>query len=117
MSGQPCSERKWHEAPSGTAAESQHGQFERPTNPDVLPEIVVYQDHDYGGQSLRTNLNFQRVPKEFNDSISSIVVVRGIWRFYRDANYTGDYWDLSVGYYPRIGTVSDVISSFQCIQY
>ena len=117
MSGQPCTEREWHESPAGTATESQDGLFERPARFDALPEVVVYEDHDYGGASLRTNLNFRRVSKEFNDAISSIVVVRGRWRFYRDVNYTGDYWDLDVGYYPRIGSVSDVISSFQCIEY
>ncbi len=117
MPGQPAPEHEWHKSPSGTAAESQHGNFERPTNLNALPEVVIYQDHDYGGPSHRTNLNFRRMSREFNDKISSIVVVRGTWRFYRDPNYVGDYWDLEVGYYPNIGAVSDVISSFQCIKY
>lgn len=117
MSGQPATEQEWHQQPSGTATDSQFGLFERPKNLDVLPEVVIYEDHDYGGPSHRTNLNFRRMSQEFNDKISSIVVVRGKWRFYRDANYTGDYWDLDVGYYPKLGSVSDVISSFQCIEY
>src|SRR5258708_2511869 len=103
--------------PSGTAIESQLGMFERPAKLTSLPEVVVYEYHEYGGQSYRTNLNVVRMSKEFNDKISSIVVVQGIWRFYRDLNYKGDYWDLGVGYYPSIGSASDVISSFQCIEY
>ena len=117
MSGQPAKELVWHENPTGTAGESQFGMFERPANLNVLPEVVVYHDHDYAGPSHRTNLNFRRMSRELNDKISSIVVVRGTWRFYRDPNYMGDYWDLDVGYYPNIGSVSDVISSFQCIKY
>ena len=117
MSGQPSSEHVWHQTPSGTTVESQYGLFERPENFDSLPEVVVYQDHDYGGPSHRTNLNFRRMSNEFNNKISSIVVVKGTWRFYRDQNYMGDYWDLEPGYYPGIGSVSDVISSFQCIKY
>lgn len=117
MSGQPSIEHEWHQKPSGTAVESEYGKFERPVNFESLPEVVVYHEHDYGGESYRTNLNFRRMSREFNDKISSIVVVRGTWRFYRDANYMGDYWDLDAGYYPSIGSVSDVISSFQCIKY
>ena len=117
MSGQPCTEREWHQHPSGTATESQHGMFERPANLDILPEIVAYEDLNYDGFSLRTNLNHRRLSRQLNDRISSIIVVRGTWRFYRDPDYKGDFWDLTVGYYPRIGSVSDVISSFQCIGY
>jgi hypothetical protein len=117
MTGQPSAESEWHESPSGKATESQHGMFERPTGLSALPEVVVYDEHDYGGTSHRTNLNFRRMSKEMNDKIASIVVVRGTWRFYRDSNYTGDYWDLDVGYYPTLGSVSHLISSFQCIKY
>lgn len=91
--------------------------FERPANLDALPEVVLYESPNYEGYALRTNLNHRRLSSQLNDSISSIIVVRGTWRFYRDADYKGDFWDLTVGYYPRIGSVSDVISSFQCVQY
>ena len=117
MSGQPSAELEWHQTPSGTALNSQFGMFERPEKMESLPEVVIYQDHDYGGPSHRTNLNFRRMSKDLNDKISSIVVVRGTWRFYRDPDYTGDYWDLDVGYYPSLGPVSDEISSFQCIKH
>ena len=116
MSGQPSKETDW-KTPSGTATESQFGLFERPTSMVALPEVVVYHDHDYGGHHHRTNLNFRRMSNELNDKISSIVVVRGTWRFYREQNYKGDYWDLDVGYYPNIGALNDEISSFQCIAW
>jgi len=102
--------------PSGTADEAEW--FERPDHLTSLPEVVVYEDHDYGGRTVRTNLNYKRLGSDqLNDRISSIVVVSGTWRFYRDPNYLGDYWDLKVGYYPTLGAMSDQISSFQCIEY
>jgi hypothetical protein len=103
--------------PSGFATESENGKFPRPDKLTSLPEVVVYEDHHYGGHSHRTNLNFLNIGRDLNDRISSIVVVRGVWRFYRDPHYKGDYWDLGVGYYPSIGGLNDVISSFQCIDY
>jgi hypothetical protein len=89
----------------------------RPKALKSLPEVVVYEGHDYGGHHIRTNLNMQVISRDLNDKISSIIVVQGKWRFYRDPNFLGDYWDLDVGYYPSIGSATDVISSFQCIEY
>ena len=103
--------------PNGFAPDSENGKFPRPEALNSLPEIVVYEDHDYGGHHHRTNLKFMRIGRDLNDRISSIIVVRGVWRVYRDPNYKGDYWDLTVGYYPSLGELSDVISSFQCIDY
>ncbi len=101
--------------PTGHATESI--RVPRPTTLKSLPEVVVYEGHDYGGHHTRTNLNMQVIGRDLNDRISSIIVVQGKWRFYRDANFLGDYWDLEVGYYPSIGSATDVISSFQCIEY
>lgn len=101
--------------PSGTATESL--RVPRPEKLKSLPEVVVYEDHDYGGHHKRTNLNMQIIGRDLNDKISSIIVVQGKWRFYRDRNFLGDYWDLDVGYYPSLGSATDVISSFQCLEY
>jgi|GEM_PF-4739587 len=101
--------------PSGHSTESI--KVPRPSGLKSLPEVVVYEDHDYCGHHKRTNLNVQLIGRELNDKISSIIVVQGKWRFYRDAHFLGDYWDLDVGYYPSLGSATDVISSFQCIEY
>ena len=48
----------------------------------------------------------------------ALIVVSGIWRFYRDEYYKGDYWDLGPGFYESFFTAAgpdDVVSSFQAI--
>ena len=83
-----------------------------------LPEIVVYEHINFGGASWRTNLNYLFVGRWWNDRISSIVVVRGRWRFYQHINYGGAYWDLRQGYYPWVEAANipnDIISSFKFI--
>ena len=101
--------------PTGTATESV--TIPRPKKLKTLPEVVVYEDIDSGGSHNRTNLIMQVIGREINDRISSIIAVQGKWRFYRDPHFLGDFWDLDVGYYRSIGKASDMISSFQCIEY
>lgn len=104
--------------PMGHASQSEIDAFNRPmVGFEVVPEVVVFRDPRYEGGEKRTNLNCFMLGGEFNDQISSIIVVRGTWRFYRDSQYRGDYWDLKPGYYPTIGTANDTFSSFQCIEW
>lgn len=106
------------QTPMGHANASEVDAFNRPMEGfESVPEVVVFHDPKYEGNEKRTNLNCYRLGEEHNDQISSIIVVRGTWRFYRDAAYTGDYWDLEPGYYPIIGVANDVFSSFQCIKW
>ena len=66
----------------------------------------------------RTNLSFHYLGDFWNDRISCVIVVSGIWRFYRDEYYKGDYWDLGPGFYESFFTEAgpdDVVSSFQAI--
>jgi len=54
----------------------------------------------------------------WDDRMSCIIVVSGVWRFYRDDYYKGPYWDLGPGYYESFFAEKgpdDVVSSFQCI--
>lgn len=104
--------------PDGTAVESELEKFNRPHRGlKQLPEIVVFTDMHYKGSEKRTNLNCYTLGQNLNDQVLSVIVVRGTWRLYRDPNYQGDYWDLPVGYYPKIGEASCVVSSFQCIDW
>lgn len=84
----------------------------------ALPEVIIFDHVGFKGAMARTNLSFHYLGKFWNDRISSVIVVSGIWRFYRDAHYGGDYWDLGPGYYECFFThkgPDDVISSFQAI--
>lgn len=85
----------------------------------ALPEIIIFDHVGFKGAMARTNLSFHYLGKFWNDRISSVIVVSGIWRFYRDAHYGGDYWDLGPGYYECFFTSKgpdDVVSSFQAIE-
>ena len=85
-----------------------------------LPEVVIFEHINFGGNSARTNLNWLYVGGWWNDRISSIIVVSGTWRFYEHAHYAGRYWDLGPNYYPwvqNVGIPNDIISSFQVIAY
>jgi hypothetical protein len=84
-----------------------------------LPEVIIFDHVGFKGASARTNLSFHYLGKFWNDRISSVIVVNGVWRFYRDAHYGGDYWDLGPGYYECFFTSKgpdDVVSSFQAIE-
>ena len=83
-----------------------------------MPEIVIYDHAAFGGAYARTNLAFHYLGNFWNDRISCVIVVSGVWRFYRDEYYKGDYWDLGPGYYESFFAEKgpdDVISSFQPI--
>ena len=83
-----------------------------------LPEVVIYDHVGFRGAYARTNLSFLYLGDFWNDRISSLIVVRGVWRFYRDEYYKGDHWDLGPGFYEcffKDRGPDDVISSFQAI--
>ena len=83
-----------------------------------LPELIVYDHVGFKGAYARTNLSFHFLGDFWNDRISSLIVVSGVWRFYRDEYYKGDYWDLGPGFYECFFTEAgpdDVVSSFQAI--
>jgi hypothetical protein len=88
----------------------------------MLPELVIYADVNFGGTSFRTNLAFPSLSGNWNDSISSVIVVSGTWQFFRHINFQagpGDGpWILKRGFYkflPEAGIPNDEISSFRPI--
>lgn len=84
-----------------------------------LPELVLYDHIGFKGAYARTNLSFHYIGDFWNDRISCLIVVSGVWRFYRDEYYKGPSWELGPGYYESFFTAKgpdDVVSSFQCIE-
>jgi hypothetical protein len=83
-----------------------------------LPEVVVYEHKHYGGKVWRTNLGYLYVGGWWNDKISSIVVVSGVWKFFEHRDFKGKEWTLGPGYYRWVEDVkipNDTISSFKPI--
>ena len=84
-----------------------------------LPEVVIYDHVGFKGAFARTNLSWHFLGDFWNDRISCLIVVSGVWRFYRDDYYKGDHWDLGPGFYEcffKDKGPDDVISSFQAIE-
>lgn len=83
-----------------------------------LPELVIYDHIGFKGAYARTNLSFHYVGDYWDDRISCLIVVSGVWRFYRDHYYGGPSWELGPGYYESFFTAAgpdDTISSFQAV--
>ena len=96
------------------------GKIEVPkvTEPIRLPEIVLYDHIGFKGAYARTNLSFHYIGDFWNDRISCVIVVSGVWRFFRDEYYKGPHWDLGPGFYESFFAEKgpdDVVSSFQAI--
>ena len=87
-----------------------------------IPEVVVYWDKDFQGESWRTNLSHSYVGDHWNGLISSIIVVSGTWEFWSGIDFTGCCLKFGQGYYPSFrgncgsaGFVEKSISSFRCV--
>jgi Beta/Gamma crystallin len=111
---------KWKVGPlSYHACAAQPGKHGRALEGNMrLPEIIIYDHVGFKGAYARTNLSFHYLGDFWNDRVSCVIVVSGIWRFYRDEYYKGDYWDLGPGFYECFFTEAgpdDVVSSFQAV--
>jgi hypothetical protein len=83
----------------------------------LLPEVIVFKDINFGGDSWRINLSYSYVGSAWNDSISSIIVLSGTWTFCLNAGPPGPSnpnWTLGPGYYSWVenyGIPNDSISA------
>ncbi len=81
-------------------------------------EVIVYWDTDYGGDLWGTKRDQVNVAQfgTWNDQISSIHVVAGIWEFFEHSHYQGAVMKVGPGGYMLDSTWNDTISSFRCIE-
>ncbi len=78
--------------------------------------VRVFWDANYGGESFATNHDVPWIGDHWNDQISSIRVISGVWDFYWDTNYGGERLHLHPGNYAYVGDHwNDQISSFRCV--
>src|SRR5260370_5569349 len=59
-----------------------------------LPELVLYDHIGFKGAYARTNLSFHYTRDSWNDRMSCVIVVSGVWRFYRVEYYKGTSSDV-----------------------
>nr|XP_039266482.1 gamma-crystallin N-A-like [Styela clava] len=79
------------------------------------PKIILFEDGDFGGNSLvLTEATSKLENHSFNDIISSIKVESGTWIVYDDENFCGKSYLLKPGSYPNAqswGGKDDELSS------
>lgn len=85
--------------------------------------ILLFQDGNYGGRMLTfTGPQPNFVDIDFNDLVSSVIVLGGNWSLYKDINFTGTGWRLDAtsgplrnGFIPSAGSFfdNDQVSSIQ----
>lgn len=83
-----------------------------------VAEIEVFWDRDWKGERWRESLDVSYTGDHWNDEISSIIVYSGTWRFFADADFAGQSWDLGPGQYAFVGDhgiANDTISSWKRI--
>lgn len=90
-----------------------------------VPDVTVYEHHncntgenDRDGWSFRTSLACKLLKDDANDSISSVIVHSGTWRFFEHGNFTGASFDLAAGYHNNLPNGwNDRITSFKPVSY
>ena len=89
---------KWSLGPLSYSASALGKVDLEPTKEIIrLPELVLYDHIGFKGSYARTNLSFHYVGDYWNDRMSCVIVVSGVWRFFRDDYYKGPHWDLEIG--------------------
>ena len=77
--------------------------------------LQVFWDVDQGGESWTVAADTPWVGDHWNDQISSVKVIAGVWDFYWDANYQGEEFRTGPGSYRSVGDHwNDQLSSFRC---
>lgn len=93
------------------------------TGDPIVGEIILFRDVNFGGPhkhvvNAEQNLNADD-DDDFNDAVSSFVIIQGNWKFYRNAGFDDDYPAvLGPGLYPWVESVkirNDDISSVQVV--
>ena len=87
-------------------------------------EIILYQNGNMRGAhrhvfNMDPDLRHFEDPT-FNDAVSSFVIVKGVWKLYRDSNYNNAYdGEFGPGTYEKTdsyGVRNDEMSSLKCIR-
>jgi hypothetical protein len=58
------------------------------------PDVILYVHGGIAGDSLKVNASLNdglNLGKNFNDKVSSFVILKGKWNFYADAGFKGIY--------------------------
>jgi hypothetical protein len=92
---------------------------------NILPSILVFKDAaftPFGGtpMSFPPGWGYSYVGDDWNDSISSVIVLSGTWQFFENANFKGAHATVGPGWYQfvedsQFNMQNDTISSILCV--
>jgi len=93
---------------------------------NILPSIIVFKDSGFNqfGQgatmSFPPGWGYSYVGDDWNDSISSVIVLSGTWQFFENGGFTGAFATVGPGWYqfvedPQFNMQNDTISSILCV--
>lgn len=80
-------------------------------------EMVLYQ-HSFEGRSLSINSSIPILSSDWNNQVTSVLVVSGEWQLCEDSNYQGTCITLTAGAYdwvPAQGLANDALSSVRLL--
>lgn len=85
-----------------------------------MAEMIVYVDSNFQGSSGTFNQDLPNIGNFWNDQITSVRVVSGVWQVFADTNYQGRNITLPPGDYPNLaispgGIDNDSISSVRIV--
>ena len=92
----------------------------------LLPQIIVFKDAGFNQfgegatMSFPPGWGYSYVGDNWNDSISSVIVLSGTWQFFENAGFGGARATVGPGWYqfvedPQFNMQNDTISSILCI--
>jgi hypothetical protein len=94
----------------------------------TMPQIIVFKDANlpFGDEDFSISLppgwGYSYVGDDWNDSISSVIVLSGTWQFFENAGFNGASTTVGPGWYtwvenPQFNMQNDSISSILCIDW
>lgn len=79
-----------------------------------MPRVILYRDYNFQGPAKEVTSATDL--RDFNDQVSSIVVLEGIWQFFANYNFDELRATLIPGVYPSVdavGIANDTLSSLR----
>ncbi len=88
-----------------------------PPLPSEVPSIELFAEADFSGERIRVDRDIaDLVRADFNDRAASVFVRAGVWEVCTDARFGGSCAVLQPGRYPRLGGLTQQISSVRRVQ-
>lgn len=93
------------------------GMVPPPAPPPAESAVELFSEPEFGGERVRIEREMRDLePLNFNDRAASIVVFAGTWELCTDARFGGDCAVFRPGRYPRLGGLTQQVSSLRRIQ-